>query len=113
TLTLSITLLLNHTPTTVLYSLSLHDALPILGDFREDLYHRLNVIRIQLPPLRDRTEDIPSLARYFLQKTAKELGVETKVLHQQRSEEHTSELQSRFDLVCRLLLEKKKKTHIT
>lgn len=37
------------------------------GDFREDLYHRLNVIRIQLPPLRDRTEDIPSLARYFLQ----------------------------------------------
>ncbi|WP_193015861.1 nitrogen regulation protein NR(I) [Proteus sp. FME41] len=53
------------------------------GDFREDLYHRLNVIRIQLPPLRDRTEDIPNLARYFLQKTAKELGVETKVLHQQ------------------------------
>lgn len=53
------------------------------GDFREDLYHRLNVIRIQLPPLRDRTEDIPSLARYFLQKTAKELGVEAKVLHQQ------------------------------
>lgn len=53
------------------------------GDFREDLYHRLNVIRIQLPPLRDRTEDIPSLARYFLQKTAKELGVETKILHQQ------------------------------
>ncbi|QIG04445.1 nitrogen regulation protein NR(I) [Proteus sp. ZN5] len=53
------------------------------GDFREDLYHRLNVIRIQLPPLRDRTEDIPSLARYFLQKTAKELGVETKALHQQ------------------------------
>ncbi|MEQ4909049.1 nitrogen regulation protein NR(I) [Proteus vulgaris] len=53
------------------------------GDFREDLYHRLNVIRIQLPPLRDRTEDIPSLARYFLKKTAKELGVEAKVLHQQ------------------------------
>ena len=53
------------------------------GDFREDLYHRLNVIRIQLPPLRDRTEDIPSLARYFLQKTARELSVETKALHQQ------------------------------
>lgn len=53
------------------------------GDFREDLYHRLNVIRIQLPPLRDRAEDIPSLARYFLQKTAKELGVEAKILHQQ------------------------------
>ena len=53
------------------------------GDFREDLYHRLNVIRIQLPPLHDRTEDIPNLARHFLQKTARELGVEAKVLHQQ------------------------------
>ncbi|MDC9589139.1 nitrogen regulation protein NR(I) [Xenorhabdus sp. XENO-10] len=51
------------------------------GKFREDLYHRLNVIRIQLPPLRDRVEDIPRLASYFLQQTAKELGVETKVLH--------------------------------
>ncbi|EMH6406022.1 sigma 54-interacting transcriptional regulator, partial [Providencia rettgeri] len=51
------------------------------GLFREDLFHRLNVIRVQLPPLRERIEDIPRLADYFLQNTAKELGVEAKVLH--------------------------------
>ncbi|MBC8953259.1 nitrogen regulation protein NR(I) [Xenorhabdus sp. PB62.4] len=51
------------------------------GKFREDLYHRLNVIRVQLPPLRDRVEDIPRLAHHFLQQTAIELGVEAKVLH--------------------------------
>ena len=50
------------------------------GLFREDLYHRLNVIRLRLPPLRDRREDIPLLAKYFLQKNAHELGVEQKVL---------------------------------
>ncbi|MDR0806441.1 MAG: nitrogen regulation protein NR(I) [Enterobacteriaceae bacterium] len=49
--------------------------------FREDLFHRLNVIRIHLPPLRDRREDIPRLARHFLLITAQELGVEAKVLH--------------------------------
>jgi two-component system nitrogen regulation response regulator GlnG len=48
------------------------------GVFREDLYHRLNVIRLRLPPLRERNEDIPALARFFLQKSAKELGVEPK-----------------------------------
>ena len=50
------------------------------GKFREDLFHRLNVIRILLPPLRDRAQDIPKLAEHFLRTTAKELGVESKVL---------------------------------
>ena len=48
--------------------------------FREDLYHRLNVIRIHIPSLRERREDIPMLARYFLLKTAQELSVEPKTL---------------------------------
>ncbi|MGA5726373.1 nitrogen regulation protein NR(I) [Ralstonia thomasii] len=48
------------------------------GLFREDLFHRLNVIRLRLPALRERPEDITLLARHFLQKSAKELGVEPK-----------------------------------
>ncbi len=50
------------------------------GQFREDLFHRLNVIRIHIPPLRDRREDIPTLLAFFLGRAAKELGGETKVL---------------------------------
>ncbi|MGL6117116.1 nitrogen regulation protein NR(I) [Plesiomonas sp.] len=51
------------------------------GLFREDLYHRLNVIKILLPALRERTQDIAVLTQHFLQLAARELGVEVKTLH--------------------------------
>ena len=50
------------------------------GRFREDLFHRLNVIRIHIPPLRDRKQDIPLLLRHFLQNAATELNTEIKIL---------------------------------
>ncbi|MBF5006615.1 nitrogen regulation protein NR(I) [Diaphorobacter caeni] len=48
------------------------------GVFREDLFHRLNVIRLRLPALRERKEDVPALTRHFLQQSARQLGVEPK-----------------------------------
>ena len=48
------------------------------GAFREDLFHRLNVIRLRLPALRERAEDVPMLTRHFLQQSARQLGVEPK-----------------------------------
>ena len=56
------------------------------GTFREDLYHRLNVIRIQLPGLRDRIDDVPTLADHFLQIAARELDIEPKRLRPQTLE---------------------------
>ena len=50
------------------------------GNFREDLFHRLNVIRIHIPKLAERREDIPALAQHFLARAAQELAVEPKVL---------------------------------
>ncbi len=50
------------------------------GRFREDLFHRLNVIRIHIPPLRERSQDIALLMRHFLQKSAQELQTEKKLL---------------------------------
>lgn len=61
------------------------------GHFREDLFHRLNVIRIHIPKLAERREDIPQLAKHFLDKAAKELEVEAKLLLPE-TEEYISKL---------------------
>ncbi len=60
-----------------------HQNLEVLvqqGRFREDLFHRLNVIRIHIPPLRDRKQDIPLLLRHFLNQAGQELNTEIKIL---------------------------------
>jgi two-component system nitrogen regulation response regulator GlnG len=60
------------------------------GRFREDLYHRLNVMRIEVPPLRRRREDIAELARVYLERAAVELGVATKTLNPKAAERFLS-----------------------
>ena len=74
-----------HTPVTVDVRIiaATHQDLEELvrrGDFREDLFHRLNVIRIHIPKLSERREDIPRLMQYFFQQAAEELGGEAKIL---------------------------------
>ncbi|MFL6651419.1 MAG: nitrogen regulation protein NR(I) [Sulfurifustaceae bacterium] len=61
------------------------------GRFREDLFHRLNVIRVHLPALRERREDIPILANHFLKRSAAEIGVEPKQLTPE-TEQHVAQL---------------------
>ena len=56
------------------------------GKFREDLFHRLNVIRIHIPRMSDRREDIPTLAKHFLSRAAQELAVEPKLLKEETEE---------------------------
>src|SRR5207249_11372562 len=106
-------LLYTLTSTTELYTLSLHDALPIFasdlpGRSREDERQVVERIAVEDDRYRDRRA-------HGSERKETEERVETDSDdrvdgrdEQQRSEEHTSELQSRFDLVCRLLLEKKK-----
>ncbi|GAD87923.1 nitrogen regulation protein NR(I) [Vibrio halioticoli NBRC 102217] len=56
------------------------------GDFREDLFHRLNVIRVHIPALRERKQDIAKLAQHFLNLAAEELAVEVKTLSKEATE---------------------------
>lgn len=62
------------------------ESLVAKGEFREDLFHRLNVIRVHLPPLSQRREDIAQLARHFLAIAAKEISVEPKTLTAEAAE---------------------------
>ena len=62
------------------------------GKFREDLYHRLNVFRIELPPLRSRKEDIPDLVNYFLTKSAGELKTDKKTI-----DENATQVLNKYD----------------
>jgi two-component system nitrogen regulation response regulator GlnG len=78
------------------------------GEFREDLFHRLNVIRIQIPPLKERREDISLLAQHFLNNVAAELNVESKKLTEE-TKEYLSQLPwpgnvRQLENICRWLM---------
>jgi len=77
------------------------------GSFREDLFHRLNVIRIHIPSLNERREDIPKLANHFLIRAGKELGVETKILSKEAqtylANHHWSGNVRQLENICRWL----------
>ena len=77
------------------------------GSFREDLFHRLNVIRIHIPSLNERREDIPQLANHFLVRAGKELGVATKILSNEAqtflSNHHWSGNVRQLENICRWL----------
>ncbi|NQZ49943.1 MAG: nitrogen regulation protein NR(I) [Moritella sp.] len=77
------------------------------GSFREDLFHRLNVIRIHIPSLNERREDIPKLANHFLISAGKELGVETKILSKEAetylANHHWSGNVRQLENICRWL----------
>src|SRR5207249_10929226 len=93
-----------HTPPTALYTLSLHDALPIYHD-RLSRDQR----RPDRPPVQHRADlACRGAARGAGRRADARAHRRVHAADRDRSEEHTSELQSRFDLVCRLLLEKKK-----
>lgn len=84
------------------------EALLAEGRFREDLYYRLNVIRIELPPLRDRTEDIPRLAGLFIERISREIGrrikgidgVALERLQSYRFPGNVRELENRIERAC-------------
>src|SRR5207249_11991044 len=95
---LSLSFFFNDTATTELYTLSLHDALPIFASMRRNGRSLPQIARDEIGTV---TGLATTIAVFFI--------VVVALAGLGRSEEHTSELQSRFDLVCRLLLEKKKK----
>src|SRR5699024_12413945 len=95
---------LHDPPTTAIYTLSLHDALPIFHRHREAELHGDMEAQKRADALEIRRQSAEALRDGTTLK-----GVLGAIIGGLRSEEHTSELQSRFDLVCRLLLEKKKK----
>ena len=79
------------------------------GNFREDLFHRLNVIPIEVPSLKERNEDIPILCRYFIEKICKEQGVKqkkisTKAINELKKMKWTGNIRELRNVVERLII---------